>query len=118
VGEVLPELLPDEVALPAFSPVFSMALAAAAFCPASGLFDGSGFVSSFSLAGGGVPPMERTLALGLTADPSPPMLRTLGPPSLVKTLGAAGAAAGAAAGCFGAAAGALGTGACAVCWCV
>lgn len=78
VGDVFPEEALSEAV--AFSPVFSMAFAAAALEPASGLASAAEVSSFFgSSLAGAVPPMDRTLALGLGA--SPPMLRTFVPPS-------------------------------------
>lgn len=83
LGDVFP------LALAVDSPVFSMALAAAALAPASG-FDAAAAAGSFLAASffassfaGAVPPMERTFAFGAALAVSPPMLRTLVPPSLV-----------------------------------
>lgn len=97
VGDVLPE---DAFSEPAFSPVFSIAFAAVTLAPSSAAASlDSGAASSVfgSSLAGAVPPIERTLALGLGA--SPPMLRTLVPPSL-RTVGF-GAGSEDAAGSFG-----------------
>lgn len=98
VGDVFPE---DAFSEPAFSPVFSIAFAAVTLAPSSAAasFD-SGVASSVfgSSLAGAVPPIERTLALGLGA--SPPMLRTLVPPSFW-TVGFGAGSEDAAAGSFG-----------------
>jgi len=98
VGDVLPE---DAFSEPAFSPVFSIALAAVTLEPSSAAasLDSGAASSDFgSSLGGAVPPIERTLALGFGG--SPPMLRTLAPPSLV-TVGFGAGSEEAAAGSFG-----------------
>ena len=79
MGEVFP--------LDGASLFFEMALAAVAFAPASGLAAGSCLASCFFLGSvfagssllGPVPPIDRTLALGLVV--SAPRVRTLVPPS-------------------------------------
>lgn len=98
VGDVFPE---DAFSEPAFSPVFSIALAAVTLDPSSAvgsLVSGAASAVLGSSLGGAVPPIERTLALGFGA--SPPMLRTLAPPSL-ETVGFGAGSEEAAAGSFG-----------------
>lgn len=77
------EVFPLSALLPS---VFSIALAAMIFAPSdadagASFFTSSFFGSSFLAAAGVL--IERTFAFG--AGASPPMLRTLGPPSLVVT---------------------------------
>lgn len=77
MGDVFPEAAFEPSA--SFFSVFSIALAAATFAPASAVA-GVSFFAGVEAAG---VPIERTLAFGFGA--SPPMLRTFGAPSLTVT---------------------------------